>query len=84
MELQACSDCINVIIYLLSQSWQYTTVGKKAMPNNSIHVPQNLFMAATRCSYIELSFYKSHYNSVVPIEVPIKSVVPPPVIMVRQ
>ena len=34
------------------------------MPKNSIHVPQNLFTAATRCSHIELSFYKSHYNSV--------------------
>ena len=77
VELQACSD---VTIYICSHNpggivrWE-----KKAIPNNSINVPRNLFTAATRCSHIELSFYRSHYNSVVSI----RGVVPPPVIMVR-
>lgn len=79
VELQACSDCLNITIYICSPNpngivrWE-----KKATPKKLISVPQNLFTTA-RCSHIELSFYKSHYNSVVPIQ----GVVPPPVIMMR-
>ena len=77
VELQACSDCVNVNTYICSHNpggivrWEI-----KATPNK-IYVPQNVF-TATKCNHFELSFHGNHYNSVVPTE----GVVPPPVIIV--
>ena len=80
VELQACSDWLNVTIYICSHNpggivrWE-----KKATPKNSVNAHQKFFTSTPRCSHIELSFCRSHYNSVVPI----RGAVPPPVIMVR-
>jgi len=79
MELQACSDCVNLNIYVCSRNtggivrWE-----KKASPKNLICIPHNLF-TTTKCRNIELSFCRNHYNSVVSTQ----GEVPPPVIIVR-
>ena len=79
VELQACSDCINVNIYVCSHNtsgivrWE-----KKATPKNLIHIPHNLF-TTSKCRHIELSFERNHYNSIIPTEGEVSQ----PVIIVR-
>ncbi|XP_065891754.1 uncharacterized protein [Dysidea avara] len=78
VELQACSDFINLDVYVCSHNaYGIVRWEKKAIPKNWMNqIPHNLF-TPTRCRHIELSFSNSHYNSVVPTQ----DEVPPPTIL---
>lgn len=86
VELQATSDCFNLDIFVSSPNpshiirWE-----RKAIPrhHNTIMRPSLKIVPTLpfTSNHLELSFYNSHYKSVVPKEKDVK--LPPPVIISR-